>query len=265
MDKKELKSLLQDAVEHELSSSQIDLLPGLKERLLAGTLVQGEKMNQIHTRRISRLVLAALAASALLAVASTTSQGRALAQEVLQLFRRADSYERPLPAGQVPGTPDPLAPTAMPPAPLVSIEEAEALAGFDAKELPTAPQGFDFTGARAQMGGLTIEYNAQGGGGALIINESTLGFMESEWDQAPAEFITAVKIGELNAEIVQGSYVVYADETTAKWNPDAPIMRLRWIENGIWFEMARFGGVETIAYLDQAALIALAESLVYEP
>jgi hypothetical protein len=153
----------------------------------------------------------------------------------------------------------------MPPAPLVSIEKAEALAGFDAKELSTVPQGFDFAGARAQEGEMTIEYNARGGGGALIINESSQGFMESEWDQAPSEFITAVKVGELNAEIVQGTYVVYAGETTAKWNPDAPILRLRWIENGIWFEMARFGGVESIAYLDQASLIALAESLVYEP
>lgn len=265
MEKKELKSLLQDAVEHELPSSQIDLLPGLKERLLAGTNQQGEKMNRIHSWRISRLALAALAAGALLAVASTTSQGRALAQDVLQFFRRADSYERPLPAGQVPGTPDPYAPTAMPPAPLVSIEEAEALAGFDAKELPTVPQGFVFSGARAQEGGMTIEYNARGGGGALIINESTLGFMESEWDQAPAEFITAVRVGKLNAEIVQGSYVVYAGETTARWNPDAPILRLRWIEDGIWFEMAKFGDVESISHLDQAGLIALAESLVYEP
>jgi hypothetical protein len=183
----------------------------------------------------------------------------------LRKFRRAESYERPLPVGQVPGTPDPYAPTAIPPAPLVSIEEAEALAGFDAKELATLPQGFVFAGARAQMGGLTIEYNARGGGGALIINQSTQGFMESEWDQAPAEFITAVRVGKLNAEIVQGSYVVYAGETTAKWNPDAPILRLRWIEDGIWFEMARFGEVESIAYLDQEYLIALAESLVYEP
>lgn len=265
MENKELKSILQDAVEHELPSAQIDLLPGLKERLLAGTLLQGEKMTRLQSRRPPRLALAALAAVALLAVASTTSQGRALAQEVLQFFRRADSYERPLPAGQVPGTPDPSAPTAMPPAPLVSIEEAEALAGFDAKELPTLPQGFDFAGARAQEGGLTLEYYAMGGGGALIINESAQGFMESEWDQAPAAFITPVKIGDLNAEIVQGAYVVYAGETSAKWNPDASILRLRWIEDGIWFEMAKFGDVESIAYLDQADLIALAESLVYEP
>ena len=91
-------------------------------------------MNRLQSRRLPRLVLAALAAVALLAVASATSQGRALAQEVLQFFRRADSYERPLPAGQVPGTPDPFAPTAMPPAPLVSIEEAEVLAGFEPPE-----------------------------------------------------------------------------------------------------------------------------------
>jgi hypothetical protein len=262
---KKLKSILQDAVEQEFPTSQIDLLPDVKQRLLAGANIQGEKMKPVQSRHYPRLALATLAIAALLAVASTTTQGRALAQEVLQFFRRADSYERPLPPGQVPGTPDPSAPTAMPPAPLVSIEEAEALAGFDAKELPAVPQGFDFSGARAQEGGMSIEYNARGGGGALIINESSQGFMESEWDQAPAEFITSVRIGDLNAEIVQGAYVVYAGETTAKWNPDAPILRLRWIEDGIWFEMARFGGVESIAYLDQAALIALAESMVYEP
>jgi len=62
-----------------------------------------------------------------------------------------------------------------------------------------------------------------------------------------------------------GAYVVYPNETTAKWNPDAPILRLRWIEAGIWFEMAKFGGVESIAYLDQGAMIELAESMVYKP
>lgn len=265
MDKNEIKSVLQDALENEVPASQIDLLPKVKERLLAGTSQQGEKMKSVQSRGLSRLVLAALAVGALLAIASTTTQGRALAQEVLQFFKRADSYERPLPPEQIPGTPDASAPTAMPPAPLVSMEEAEALAGFDAKALPSVPQGLVFAGAMAREGGMSIQYDARGGGGALVINESTKGFMESEWDHTPAEFINPVKVGGLNAEIVQGAYVVYAGETSAKWNPDAPILRLRWIQDGIWFEMAKFGSVESISYLDQAGLIALAESMVYEP
>ena len=36
-------------------------------------------------------------------------------------------------------------------------------------------------------------------------------------------------------------------------------------EDGIWFEMTKFGNVESISYLDQAGLIALAESMVYNP
>jgi RNA polymerase sigma factor (sigma-70 family) len=50
-----------------------------------------------------------------------------------------------------------------------------------------------------------------------------------------------------------------------KWWLREASKRLRWIENGIWIEMARFGGVESIAYLDQDALINLAESMEYEP
>jgi len=145
--------------------------------------------------------------------------------------------------------------------PLVSVEEAKQTAGFDVKELPTTPKGFTFAGAMAIEGSVTIEYQAQGNGGQLIINESTNGFMESEWDQAPAEAISQVTVGGLDAEIVQGAYVVYPGETSAKWNPDVPILRLRWIKDGIWFEMAKYGNVESIEYLDQNGLIELAESL----
>ena len=45
MDKKHIQSILKDAVEHEVPASTIDLLPNVKERLVAGTIQQGEKMN----------------------------------------------------------------------------------------------------------------------------------------------------------------------------------------------------------------------------
>jgi hypothetical protein len=145
------------------------------------------------------------------------------------------------------------------------VVEAEGTAGFDAKELPSDPKGFAFIGAMATQGSISIQYEAQGGGGALVINESINGFMQSEWDQAPVEAISQAMVGELDAEIVQGAYVVYPSETVARWNPDAPILRLRWIEDGIWFEMAKFGGVESISYLGREGLIELAESMVYTP
>jgi hypothetical protein len=42
-------------------------------------------------------------------------------------------------------------------------------------------------------------------------------------------------------------------------------LRLRWMKDGIWFEMTKFGNVESIEYLDQAGILALAESLVNQP
>lgn len=83
--------------------------------------------------------------------------------------------------------------------------------------------------------------------------------------RAATERSIPVKIGELDGEFVQGTFVVFAGETSASWNPGAPILRLRWVKDGIWFEMAKFGDVESIEYLDQAGMIALAESLVYTP
>lgn len=269
MDKKKIQSILQDALEAEIPSTEINLWSAVKTILVAGShpyLQQGEKMNTTKKRRLSKLAIASLATVALSALALVTPQGRAVAQEVIQFFNRAESYERPLPPEQISSQEEAQSQaTAAPPAPLVSVAEAEKSAGFEAKELAAVPQGFTFQGAMAGDRSISIEYQAEGGGGALVINESLDGFIQSEWDQAPPEAITQAKVGDLDAEIVQGTYVVYPSETVARWNPDAPILRLRWVEDGIWFEMAKFGGVEAIAYLDREGLIGLAENMVYTP
>ena len=41
--------------------------------------------------------------------------------------------------------------------------------------------------------------------------------------------------------------------------------RLSRVDDGIWFEMTRFGDVQQIEYLDQARLVELVESLLVEP
>jgi len=269
MDYKKLKSILQDALEEEIPSSEVKLWPAIRASLVAGkkiSIQQGEKMNSVNSRRISRGTLVTLAVAALMAIALVSPQGRAFAQTLLQFFRRAESNVLPLPVGQIAAPEDDQAiATIQPPVPRVSVTEAEQAAGFDALELPEPPEGFIFTGAMAGPGGISIQYEVVGGGGALVINESKDGFMQSEWDQAPVESISQVRIGDLDAEIVQGAYVVYPGETVAKWNSDAPILRLRWIEDGIWFEMAKFGGVERIQYLGQDELIELAASLTNAP
>ena len=223
-------------------------------------------MNATKPRRLSKVAIAVLIVVTLLTVVFLTPPGRAFAQNIFQFFTRAESKVRPLPPGQIPSPEEAQAiSTAQAPAPLVGMAEAEKSAGFDAKELPSVPKGFEFAGAMAIEGSLSIQYQAQGNGGQLVINETTNGFIQSDWDQSPADAITQVKVGDVDAEIVQGAFVVYPGESVARWNPDAPVLRLRWIENGIWYEMTKFGNVESIAYLDQAGMIVLAESMVYQP
>ena len=219
-------------------------------------------MNTITSRRIRRFALTTLAITALMVTALITPQGRAFAQTILQFFTRADSNSFPLQPSQILTSPEaPSVPTAEPPASLMSVAEAEIQARFDAAELPIVPEGFEYLGARLYGNAISIEYGVPGGGGNLILMQSSDGFIQSDWDKAPADAITPVQIHGLDGEFVQGTFVVRPGETSATWNPDAPILRLRWVKDGIWFELTKFGDVEPIEYLDRDAMIALAESL----
>lgn len=260
MDKKQVQSILQDALEENVPSSEVNLWRTVKSSLVAGTnKQQGANMNTTKPRGMSRLAYVSLTVIALLALAFTTPQGRAFAQSVLQFFTRAESNSFPVeePVTQT----DASVPTAMPPSPLISVAEAEALAGFDLAELPSVPQGFEYLGARMYGNYVSIEYAVSGGGGNLILMQSREGFLQSEWDQVPADAIVPVKVDGVDAEYAQGTFVVMAGETSATWNSDAPIFRLRWVRDGVWFELTKYGDVHSIEYLNMHGLIALAESL----
>lgn len=266
MENKDIKSILEGAVEQEIPSSQIDLLPAIRASLVAGQqFQQGENMNTTASRRIQRLTLTALAIFALMAVALITPQGRAFAQSILQFFTRAESNTISLQPEQIVPPASVEAATAMPPSPTIPLPEAERIAGFDAAELSIAPEGFNYLGARLYGNAISIEYEAQGGGGNFIIMQSREGFTQSHWDQVPADAVVPVKIGAMDAEYAQGTFVVYGNDTVATWNPDAPILRLRWMKDGVWFEMTKFGDVEAIEYLDREGMVALAESLTHDP
>jgi hypothetical protein len=269
MDNRDIKSILEDAVEQEIPASGIDLLPAVRASLVPGrkfSVRQGETMNSTRSRRIQRLALAGLLIAAFMTVALVTPQGRAFAQTILQFFTRAESNSFPLQPSQVVTSPeDPSLPTAEPPALLMSVAEAEVQAGFDAVELPIVPEGFEYLGARLYGNAISLEYGVPGGGGTLILMQSQDGFVQSEWDKAPAEAITPVQINAFDGEFVQGTFVVRPGETSAIWNADAPVLRLRWMKDDIWFEMTKFGDVEPIEYLDRDGLIELAESLTTNP
>jgi hypothetical protein len=269
MDDKEIQSILQDVLEEEIPASQIQLWPAVKANLLAGkrqTRIQGENMNTIKTFHRPRFAIAILLIVVLLAIVLMTPPGRSFAQSVLQLFMPAESTSFPVPSSQiVESEPDPAAPTALPPSPLISVAEAEAQAGFDVAELSYVPQGFDYLGARLYGNVVNIEYDAKGGGGHLVIQQSRDGYNQSDWEKVPADAIIPVEIGGLVGAYVQGIFVVYPGETSATWNADASVLRLRWLDDGTWFEITKHGDVEVIEYLDLTALIKMAESLSAQP
>jgi len=266
MDNKNLKSILQDALEDQMPAAQINLLPAVQARLVARkqSPQQGETMNKNRTQK---LAFSAIAFVALIAVLFITPQGRAFAQNVLHFFTRAESDMLPLQPWQIaPSEAVQADSTDLPPSQLITIiSDAERLVGFDAAELASTPEGFTFLGARLYGDAISLEYEAQGGGGNLIIMQSREGYVQSNWDKVPADVIISVKIGDIDGEFVQGTFVVSAGDTSATWNPDAPVLRLRWIRDGVWFEMTKFGDVKAIEYLDQAGLIELAKNMKFTP
>ena len=268
MSDKRVRSALQDALDERIPPSEIDLWPAVRANLVAGNhrVQQGDKMTAKRVHRTRRFAFAGVMIVALLAAALLTPQGQALSQSILQFFSQADDTTVPVPPPQVAAVePDLSAPTAEPPAPLISVAEAEALVGFDVAELPFVPDGLHYLGARLYGENVSVEYQTPDYAGHLIIMQSQSGFLQSDWDRVPAGAVVPVKIGELDGEFTQGRFVVYAGDSAATWEPNAPILRLRWVQDGVWFEMAKSGYAEAIAYLDQASLIELAESLAVEP
>jgi len=101
------------------------------------------------------------------------------------------------------------------------------------------------------------------GYGHLVIMQSQGGFYQSDWNMVPGDDVLPVKIGDVDGELVQGSFIQYPGENVATWNPDATITRLRWVDNGISIEITLHGDAHH--HLDLAGLIQLAESLAIQP
>jgi hypothetical protein len=265
MDAYTIQTILQNALEKHIPASEVNLWPAVQAEIEARESQESKQARVIKFERVHSFAYLIMVLVALLIAAMMTPQGRSFAQSVLHFFTPAESTTFPLLPSQIITAELDASATAQAPAPLVSVAEAEAKAGFKAAELPFVPEGFIYLGARLYGETISIEYQIQGGGGNLILQQSQGGYIQSDWDKVPANEIVPVKIGELDGEFAQGSFVVYPEETLATWNPEAPILRLRWVDEDIWFQLTKFGNVEAIEYLDQERLVGLAEHLIRAP
>jgi hypothetical protein len=296
MDKKQVQSILQDALEEKVPSSEVNLWRTVKSNLVAGTnKQQGANMNTTKPRGVSRLAYATLAVVALLALAFVTPQGYAFAQQIFKFFITTNEKSFSIPTDQgsiftVPDTPTPPpaqilplepvqvslpAPSATPdlscgtPASQVTyfcqVKAAEEQAGFDAKELLHDPKGMKFSNVTfvPETGEVTMKFVVITGGGALYLRQGVADFpvWNTPWDKVPSDAVDHVSVNGLYAEIASGTWMVGPNSSSAKWEPGGQLS-LAWRDGSHWFILAKMGDPEPIEWIKKDELIKLAEGLV---
>jgi hypothetical protein len=222
-----------------------------------------------HLARMRWVGVSTVAVLAVAAALILTPQGRALAQSVWLFFNpaAADSFAVP----EALNVDEPSAgPTAVAPSFAADtcgadlacqLGAAEAATGLSALTLPSVNAvSWMYVEAYPDQGTVILGYVADGGGG-LVLSQSRGDLPSSAWEEVPAGAAVAVTVNGQPAEYVEGTFVVYPDSTEAVWNADGPVQRLRWQAGGVLYELSKMGDPQALEYLDQAELIALAESL----
>jgi hypothetical protein len=278
MDKKNIQSILKDAVEHEVPSSQIDLLPHVKERLVAGTVQQGEKMNSTNPRRIARVALATLTVFALLVVAFVTPQGRAFAQSVLQFFVRSEMDTIPVPTsdpiGWVDLTSTAPSPTRTPFAdfasecgdngsPTCSIEQIRNMVDFTVKEPGYIPDGLYFEGATGGPDSIYFNYSSPDHSATLtIFVERWTGSLSPLTDLVGSSAVVEkVQVGHLSGEYYKGSFVYKDGQDVATWDPNFESETLRWVDGDASYKIVYGSQIP----MRKEGMVVLAETMTLAP
>lgn len=264
MDNKEIQSIIQDAVEDKIPSSQIDLWQTVKASLVEKQYQQGVKMNTIKSRRVPRLAFTTLTVAILLALTFLTPQGRAFAQNILQFFVRADQDRYPLQAWQM--TPPVQTSTESPFK--YSVQEAETLAGYDVLSPVEIPFDRVFVGASYDE---KYHIVAQAFGQSADLLEFSLWQQPLEYYQPCGDIsqpcdnmlgsnlagasadIQTVQIGDLTGEYVEGVWNL--TDNGPVWEPTPFLKTLRWKNDTMIFELV--GGIDQT----RDDLVKLAESI----
>jgi len=285
MDNKNIQSILQDALEEKVPSSQVELWPAVKASLVAGIhplVQQGEKMNTIKSRRMARVAFAILTIVTLLALVFITPQGRAFAQSILQFFVRSESDAIPVPTSEpvnwvdlTPGVPS-ATKTPQPAmaisandcgdygSPICTVEQIRSKVDFTVKEPANIPEGLYFIGATGGPDNIYLLYYYENQSGSLSITvKRWAGAPSPQTDLIGASAkVEEVHIGGLTGEYFKGIFVSESEGNVATWDPNFGIETLRWVDDGISYTMD-YSYPPTS--LGKEGMAALAESMTTEP
>src|ERR1051325_596188 len=110
MGNKFLKSVLQDALEEQIPSSQINLLSGIEARLSLAKKPAFRKVERSGKARANQFAFSILTSVGVLVIMLITPQGRALAQSILHFFVRSNSDRLPMQSFQTAPAPTTITP-----------------------------------------------------------------------------------------------------------------------------------------------------------
>jgi hypothetical protein len=279
MDNKKIQSILHDALEKEIPSSEVDLWQAVKANLVAGDQ-QGENMNN-QPHRIPRAAFALIVIVILLALTFITPQGRAFAQSILKFFIRSGSDSISVPTAEpyqwITTTPGAPLPTSTPhPAeaafaakcgnfsnPTCSVEQIRGMINFPVKELGKIPEGFYFSGATGGPDSVTLiyYYEEQNGSIAVTIERWTgVPSPQSDLVGSSAE-VEKVQIGNLEGEYFKGIFAYNDGSDTATWDSDFGNETLRWVDGNVSYTILYFYPPTPMG---KEGMVALADSLTTE-
>lgn len=151
------------------------------------------------------------------------------------------------------------------PEPPMTVQEAEALAGFDVLEPSYTPEGYTFQGGSyvPQTQKIILKYVSSaeyyGGSGEILIYQQN-GSFPKESNNLPTH-ATPVAVGNVTGEFTHGAWVYDSPETkTPRWEDSDTLSSLVWQKEGITFAIDFLGG-EGIPPVSINELVAIAESM----
>jgi hypothetical protein len=158
---------------------------------------------------------------------------------------------------------------------------AESKLGFNLKELPDNPNGWEFksiyinTDAQYAAMNFDMDFKYFSNNSADFTSSSNLMFIqglgnfsnfdwykENPWEAVPENKVVPVSIGTTQGEYVKGRFGLKPGNTVLTWFEDTREQRLIWSEGARWYLIDFQPNLNIASTMDKDQLIRLAESLV---
>lgn len=290
MDEKTLKSILQTIVDENISSDSINLLPVVKDNLIARKhplYSIGDRMDSQESNRATFRWTVVTVCAALFVMFFFTPPGRALAQDILKFFFRGSSDSLTAPTLSAPVisqpdlpevNPDRILPTAIPQnslpfqqacgnliSPHCVFSQVQSMVDFQLYQLSVLPENVQLVGVTGGPQQVTSVYAGDGLNGMLRLQQEPVpSGLKRQIIVAASADVEGAQVANKPAEYVDGGWFgVDTNDGQLGWHVDAGVKTLRWqAEDQVFTLQFLAAKMSTGILLDKSALIDLANQLV---